>query len=263
VVIGTRPDARESPVVQVIASPRAIRMPIGAAIVGGVVGLFLLTGGLFLAWLAFATPLVSTLTPSPVRPTLPQMAMGGAIWGLAMIAPAAFALVGAWRLSRVFRALIVKPRPRLLTGIGRQLDDEYLAASDVRLPEGRIIHDLVLGPFGVAVLNEMPPARFLRHTGSSWEARHRSGRWLPYENPMERATRDAERVKRWFAATERDYVLRVYSAVVTEDPTVARTPTCAVVTAEQVPAWLASLPPSRSITADRKSEIVEQLSQLL
>jgi hypothetical protein len=249
--------------VQVIASPRAIRMPIGAAIVGGVIGLFLLTGGLFLAWLAFATPLVSTLTPSPVRPTLPQMAMGGAIWGLAMIAPAAFALVGAWRLSRVFRALIVKPRPRLLTEVARRLDDEYLAASDVRLPDGRIIHDLVLGPFGVAVLNEMPPARFLRHTGSSWEARHRSGRWLPFENPMERATRDAERVKRWFSATERDYVLRVYSAVVTEDPTVARTPTCAVVTAEQVPAWLASLPPSRSITADRKNEIVEQLAQLL
>jgi hypothetical protein len=109
----------------------------------------------------------------------------------------------------------------------------------------------------------MPPARFLRHTGSSWEARHRSGRWIPYENPMERATRDGERVKRWFSGTERDYVLRVYAAVVTEDPTVLRTPTCAVVTPEQVPAWLASLPPSRSITADRKNEIVEQLALLL
>jgi len=249
--------------VQVIASPRAIRMPIGAAIVGGVIGLFLLTGGLFLAWLAFATPVVSTLTPTSVRPTLTQMAMGGAIWGLAMIAPAAFALVGAWRLSRVFRALVAKPTPRLLTRVGKQLDDEYLAASDILLPDGRVIHDLVLGPFGVAVLNEMPPARFLRHTGSSWEARHRSGRWIPYENPLERATRDAERVKRWFSGTERDYVLRVYSAVVTEDPTVLRSPNCAVVTRAQVPAWLASLPPSRSITDDRKAEIVEQLARLI
>src|SRR5436190_7459519 len=164
--------------VQVIASPRAIRMPIGAAIVGGVIGLFLLTGGVFLAWLAFATPMVSTLTPSSVRPTLPQLAIGGAIWGLALVAPAAFAFVGAWRLSRVFLALVAKPGPRLLTGVAGQIDDEYVAANDVRLPEGRIIHDLVLGPFGVAVLNELPPARFLRHTGSSWEARHRNGRWV-------------------------------------------------------------------------------------
>src|SRR6202008_4764241 len=35
--------------VQVISSPRAIRMPLGAALVGGVVGMFLLSGGLFLA----------------------------------------------------------------------------------------------------------------------------------------------------------------------------------------------------------------------
>jgi hypothetical protein len=238
-------------------------MPIGAAILGGVMGLVLLTGGLFLAWLAFATPMVSTLAPTSVRPTLPQMAMGGAIWGLALVAPAAFAIVGAWRLSRVFRAMFARPRPRLLSGAARQLDDDYVAASDLRLPDGRIIHDLVLGPFGVAVLNELPPSRFLRHTGGSWEARHTSGRWIAYENPLERATRDAERVKRWFAGTERDYVLRVYSAVVTDDRTVERTPACAVISRDQLGAWLASLPPSRSITTDRKTEIMAQLAALL
>jgi hypothetical protein len=44
---------------------------------------------------------------------------------------------------------------------------------------------------------------------------------------------------------------------------VSRTPTCAVVTPEQVPAWLASLPPSRAITQDRKAEIAEQLGRLI
>lgn len=248
---------------QVIASPRAIRMPLGAAIVGGVVGAFLLSGGLFLAWLAFATPMVGALTPTSIRPSIPDMAVGGLVWGLALVAPFAFALVGAWRLSRVVRALTAKPRPRLLSRVAAKLGDEYLAASDLRLPEGRIIHELVLGPFGAAVLNELPPARFLRHTGSSWEARDPHGRWLPYENPMERASRDAERVKRWFSGTERDYVLKVYAAVVTNDPRVTRTPSCAVVTTDEVAAWLASLPPSRAITEDRKAEISELLAQLI
>jgi hypothetical protein len=249
--------------VQVITSPRQIRMPFGAAVVGGVVGLFLLSGGLFLAWLAFATPVVSTLTPMPIRPSVSQMAVGGIVWGLALVAPPAFAFVGAWRLSRVFRALTAKPRERLLNRVAAEVGDDYAAASDLRLPDGRYIHDLVLGPFGVAVITELPPARYLRRTGESWEVRGPNGRWMHYENPLERAARDAERVKRWFSGTERDYVLKVYAALVTSDPGVARTPTCAVVSPDQVPAWLASLPPSRAITADRRNEIIAQLATLL
>jgi len=263
VVIDTQCRAREIALVQVIASPRAIRMPLGAALVGGVVGLFLLAGGVFLAWIALATPMVGVLTPTTIRPSLQQMAVGGIVWGLALVVPPACAFVGAWRLSRVFRALTAKPRPRLLSRVAADLGDESLAGSDLRLPDGRPIPELVLGPYGVAVLLELPPSRYLRHAGSSWEARDRNGRWLPYENPMERAWRDAERVKRWFAGTERDYVLKAYAAVVTSDPHVNRTPTCAVVTPEQVPAWLASLPPSRAITEDRKAEIAEQLGRLI
>jgi len=249
--------------VQVIASPRPIRMPLGAAVVGGVVGLFLLAGGIFLAWLAFATPMVGALTPEAIRPTPQQLAMGGVVWGLALVAPPAFAFVGAWRLSQVFRALTAKPKTRLLTRVASQLGDEYVAASDIQLPDGRPIHELVLGPFGIAVLSELPPSRYLRHTGSSWEARDRNGRWLPYENPMERTARDAERVKRWFAGAERDYILKTYAAVVTNDPRATRTPSCAVVTPDEVPAWLLSLPPSRAITPDRKADIADQLSRLI
>jgi len=250
-------------VVQVVASPRSVRLPIGAAVSGTLAGVALVAGGLFLAWLALATPIVGALTPSALRPTLPQMALGGAVWTVALVAPASFTIVGAWRLSRVARALTVKPAVPILVAAGVDLGDEYAAASDVRLPDGRPIRNLVLGPFGLAVINELPPARYLRRTGASWEARGPGGRWFHVENPLERTTRDGERVRRWFGSVERDYILKVYAAVVSDDPTLSRTPGCAVVSREQVSAWLASLPPAKSITPDRREQIVEQLTALL
>ena len=134
--------------------------------------------------------------------------------------------------------------------VAASLGDEYVAASSVRLPDGRVVRDLVLGPFGLAVINELPPPRATRHTGISWEIRDSDGRWVHFENPLERTARDGERVRRWVASTERDFVVKVYTAVVTTDPTVTRTPACAVVTAQEVPAWLASLPPARALTAE-------------
>jgi len=248
--------------VQVIASPRSLRLPVGAAITSVLAGTALLGGGLFLAWLALTTPIVNALTPHAVRPTLPQMAIGGVVWGVALIAPASFTIVGAWRLSRVVRALTIKPKPRVLTRASAHLGDEFVAASDVRLPDGRIVHNVVLGPFGMAILNELPPSRFIRRTGTSWEVRA-AGRWVHFENPLERAARDAERVRRWFSSVDRDYVLKVYAALITNDPSISRTPQCAVVTDEQVPGWLASLPPSRALTTDRRAELVEHIAELL
>jgi hypothetical protein len=249
--------------VQLIASPRVARVPIGAAIVGTLVGVVLLAGGVFLGWLTFATPLVSRLTPDAIRPTISQMAIGGVVWGIALIGPPVLAIVGAWRLSRVIRALAIRPATRVLTRASAELGDEYFAASDIRLPEGRAIRDLVVGPFGLAVLTELPPPRYIRRTGTSWETRAPNGRWLHMENPLERAARDAERVRRWFASTERDYVIKVFAALVTSDPQIARTPNCAVVSVEQVPAWLASLPASRALNPDRRAEVVEQIRGLL
>jgi hypothetical protein len=83
------------------------------------------------------------------------------------------------------------------------------------------------------------------------------------ENPLDRAARDAERVRRWFASVDRDYVLKVFAALVTTESTIERTPTCAVLTPEQVPGWLAALPPSRALTPDRRDELVEQIAELL
>jgi membrane protein implicated in regulation of membrane protease activity len=249
--------------VQQIAASRSVRPPVSAVVVGLLVGVALLAGGLFLAWLTFATPMVTALAPQTLRPSPAQMAMGGLVWGVALVAPPAFAFVGAWRLSRVARALTARPRPGLLTPAARQLGDDHTAIREVVLPDGRVIHDLVVGPFGVAVIADMPAPRYVRRTGMAWELKGPGGRWVHMENPLERASRDAERVKRWFGGTERDYTLKVYAALVTTDPTITRSPSCAVITKDQIPAWLLSLPPSRILNSDRREEIVERISSLL
>ena len=101
------------------------------------------------------------------------------------------------------------------------------------------------------------PGGAARRHGDRWEVRVSAGGWMPIENPLERAARDAERVRRWVAHEDRDHVVKVYAAVVSADPSVERTPTCAAVTVDQVPAWLAALPAQRSLTADRQARIAE------
>jgi hypothetical protein len=263
VVIPLLEDAREDAGVQRIDSPRAIRLPIAATIAGTLGGVALLAGGIFLAWLAFATPIIAALTPNALRPTLPQLAIGGTVWAVALIAPPLFAIVGAWRLSRIVRALTVRRGETTLARVAKQLGDDHFAATGVRLPDGRAIGNIVLGPFGLAVINEMPSSRVVRRTGTSWEGRGAGGRWIHLENPIERTARDAERMKRWFAAEERDYVLKVYAALVSTDPTLSRTAGCAIVSPDQLSGWLASLPPARSMTPDRLDELVEQVKKLL
>jgi hypothetical protein len=248
---------------QLLASGRAERPPLAPVIIGGTVGIVLLTGGLFLAWLALATPVVGTLTPAAVRPGLVQLALGGAVWGIALVAPPSFAIVGALRLGRVVRALTARPARRVVAQLAGSLGDEYVVAQDARLPEGRVIRNLVVGPFGLAVLTELPSPKITRHQGIAWEIRRRDGRWIPYENPIERTGRDAERVRSWFGAQERDFVVKVYSAAVTTDPNVGRTPACAVIAPDQIQGWLASLPPSRALTADRRLDVVEQVRALI
>jgi hypothetical protein len=41
-----------------------------------------------------------------------------------------------------------------------------------------------------------------------------------------------------------------------------RTPACAVISPDQIPAWLASLPPQRSLSADRRAELLDQIRSI-
>src|SRR5258705_10614121 len=89
--------------------PAATTKPARGPIVAGtLVGLVLLVGGLGLAWLAIATPLVRGLTPNTIRPAPEQMAVGAIIWGFSLVAPPSFAIVGLFRSSRGPRS--VSPR---------------------------------------------------------------------------------------------------------------------------------------------------------
>jgi hypothetical protein len=185
------------------------------------------------------------------------------IWGLTLVAPPCFAIVGALRLGRVARALAAKPADRAVSRAARMIGDDCTAATNVRLPDGRVVRDLVLGPFGFAVINELPPPRVTRHNGLNWEIRRSDGRWSHFENPLERTARDGERIRRWVASTERDFLVKVYAAVVTTDPNLARTPTCAVLMPDQIPAWLASLPSARALSLDRRAELIEELQALI
>jgi hypothetical protein len=247
---------------QVIA-PRPASAPARRTIViGTVVGAVLLVGGLAIAWLTLATPFIEHFTPTG-RPGTSQLLFGMVAWAFALIAPATFIIVGLARIVTVFDAVSSsRPRPTPASRLARVLGEEYVVASRARLPDGRTVPEIIVGPFGAAVLEELPPPGVSRRHGGSWEVRTREGRWIALENPLERAARDAERVRRWFARDEQDFVVKVYAAVVARDSSLGRTANCAVITADQIPAWLAGLPPQRSLNDSRRERLIEQLREL-
>jgi hypothetical protein len=247
---------------QMIYSTVATRRARGPLVMGTLVGLILLVGGIGLAWLAIATPVVRGLTPTAIRPAPDQMALGAIIWGASLVAPPSFAIVGLFRLSRVAAMIVRRPNRGALGRVASALGDDIAVAPIVRLPEGRIVRNVVAGAHGLAVLSELPPPAAIRRQGTAWEVRGHDGRWIHLENPLEHAARDAERVRSWIGSGERDFVVKVYAAVVTSDTSISRTSACAVITTEQIPAWLASLPPQRSLTPGRRAELVDQIRSI-
>lgn len=247
---------------QLIQPSHFMRPARGPLLAGTVVGGILLVGGLALAWIAFATPLIHSLTASVVRPSPDQMALGALIWGLSLVAPPAFAIVGVVRLWGVVVTLRRRPPAGAVARVAQQLGDEYVVAPSVRLQDDRLIRNVVVGPFGIAVISEPPPPAAVRRQGTSWEVRRHDGRWIPLANPLDRASRDAERLRGWISSEDRDFLVKAYAVFATSDPTVARTPSCAVVVPDQIAAWLQSLPPQRSLTASRYEDLVEAIRSI-
>ena len=91
---------------------------------GTFVGIVLLAGGIGLAWLAFATPLVRGLAPTAIRPAPDQMALGALIWGVSLVAPPSFAIVGLFRLSRVMSVVLRRPNRGAIARVARALGDD-------------------------------------------------------------------------------------------------------------------------------------------
>lgn len=245
------------PAMEVIAPAHINRRPSIVPILGlTVVGTLLVVGGVTLAYLAFATPFLGQVLPSG-RPTAAQMVTGVAIWALALVAPAACILAGTSRLARMLAALRgrVPTRTRISEALV-SLDDDVVVATGLTLPDGRGVGDIVLGAFGAAVVRDLPPPNVSRIQNGQWQIRTRKG-WTPMENPLDRAVRDAERVRRWFAHDDADFVVKVYAAVLSSDPPVDRTVACAVLRPDQLASWLAALPPQRSLTEGRRDQMLD------
>src|SRR5687768_1514259 len=222
---------------------------------GTVLGTLSIVGGLTLAYVAFATPFLGLALPSG-RPDPIQVATGIAIWAVALVAPAGFVLAGANRLARNL-ATIRGRGPHRSTTLKAldSLPDDITVASGLTLSDGRGVAQLVIGPFGAAVVRELPPSAVTRIKGDNWQVRG-SRSWLPIENPLDRATRDAERVRRWLTEDD-DFLVKVYAAVVGPDPMIARTPGCAVLTPDQLAAWISALPAQRGLTPGRHSRVLD------
>jgi hypothetical protein len=242
-----------------VLSPRRGRRPhpvtVVRFLVGGLVGAALLVAGLALGWLAYGTPLLRSIDV-PVRASPGQIALGAAAWALALTAPAACVLMGLARLAGTTEKMArMRRRPRTVAA-SRNLGEEYVAAANVRLPDGRSIPEIVIGPHGVAIMQPGPPSAATRHHGSRWEVRL-DGKWVPLENPVERATRDLEAVRRWLTTNDQDFLVRVHTALVTTDASVERSTSCAVITPDQVAGWLTALPPQRSLTDSRRTWLID------
>jgi hypothetical protein len=223
----------------------------GVLVSGSVYGALLTAAGLGIAYLAIATPLVSILSADRLT-TSGRAPIELGIWALSLIAGGALLLAGTNRLAATLAGLMdgdqrSGPGARALAS----MTDEVVIVADVVPIEGRAVPELAIGPFGAAVIHALPPARAYRQVGQSWESHARDG-WVPMDNPLDHANRDAERVRRWFAMADLDFVVRVYAAVIAIDPSISRSTTCAVVTPEQLPAWIGSLPRQRSLTAARR-----------
>jgi hypothetical protein len=216
----------------------------------------LIVAGVVMAYVVLATPALATILPTG-RLNLGQMATGMIVWAIALVGPAAFVLLGANRLLRILTTLKVRNPPR--TPLLRALDglpEGVVVAHGLTLADGRGVSELVLGPFGAAVMRELPPAAMTRVREGRWELRSPRG-WIQLENPLERTTRDAERVRRWLGHDDADFVVKVYAAVVGTHRDLARTTECAVIKPDEAVAWITALPPQRSLTEGRREQVLD------
>ena len=249
---------------QIIASTRPAprSVPVLSVVSGLAMGGVLISAAAAVAYVSLATPFLQKV--SDVGPlTNSRIIVGVLAWTFALTAPVGFGLVGLMRILTSIERFANRERPTPTVRVARQLGDDLYVASRVRLPDGRPVPELVIGPFGVAVIGEMPPSRLMRRHGQRWEQRMRDGKWAAIDNPLDRAVRDGERVRRWFGAEDRDFVVKMHAAVVDAALSIERTSACAVITPEQIPAWLASLPAQRGMTTDRREQLVNRIRALM
>jgi hypothetical protein len=252
---------------QVIASNRAragrpSRLALATALV---VGVGLVAASAALLYLVFGANFIDRFMPRG-HPTTYELVAGALAWTFALTAPAGFGLVGIARLATAYdRWSARKPRVTPALRLRRAIGDDHVVATGVRLPDGsRTLPELVIGPFGAAIIEELPPVGAVLSRGvRSWEVRIGSGQIRTIENPLSLAAHDADRVRSWLSPDDSDRVIKVYAAVVGTDPRVERTSAVALLGPGQVAEWLQSLPPQKSFDAARRDSLVKQVRSAL
>jgi len=215
------------------------------------------------AWLVFATPVLARIAALGSSGGSAAPVLGAVAWGIALTAPACFAVLGIARLGGAMqRARGAHHSMPPVTRRAALLPPACAVIPRIQLPDGRRIPDVVVGPHGVAFFERLPPLAAVRRTGERWEVRFSDRSWRSIENPLYQASRDGDRLRRHLEAQERDYVIRVQAAVIAGGHDVTRTDACAVVALDDVPAWLAALPAQRGMTPDRLARVREVLEAL-
>jgi len=252
---------------QVIASTHAragrpTRLGVATALF---IGVTLVGVSVALLYLVFGDHFVDRFMPTG-RPTTYELVAGALAWTFALTAPAGFGLVGVARLATAYeRWRARRPRVTPAVRLRRAIGDDHVVATNVRLPVGnRNLPELVIGPFGAAVIEELPPSGAVMSRGlRTWEVRVGNGYIRTIENPLDRAAHDAEILRSWLSPEDADHVLKVYAAVVGTDKRVERTAACAYIEPSQIPEWLSSLPPQRSFDQGRRDRVVKELRSAL
>ena len=229
------------------------------------IGLILITSAGVLAFAVFGTGLLSPFTPSD-RAGTSYLVACALTWTFGLTAPAAFGMLGLARVGKAVGKITAgraqgTPAARACAA----LPDDHSVAARVRLPDGsRVIPEIVIGPFGAAIIEELPPSESVAYRGPrNWDIRLADGQVHRIDHPLARAARDAERVRNWFGGDDAGHVVKVYAAVVGTDPQVERTASCASITPDQVGPWLTSLPVQRSFDADRRERVIRMVRSAL
>jgi hypothetical protein len=228
----------------------------------GFIGIAWLAIAASLAWLVLSTPLLVRLTSAGLRdPAAPVV--GAVAWAVALTAPTCFAVLGIIRLGGAVHSVqVARGTTSPVASRAARLPPGCAVVPRIRLPEGRCIPDVVVGPHGVAFFEPLPPAAAARRTGARWEVRFADRTWRSIENPLQRAVRDGEQLRRHIESQEHGFVVRVQAAVLRDEYEIERSDGCAVVAPDDVPAWLAALPAQRGLTPDRLAHLVEIVTDL-
>lgn len=239
-------------------SPRPSLVGASRTITTASLGVALVAAGV---WLGVQEMTSSTLTELVLRarPGAVGTTVAALGWAFGILAPASLVLAGSMRFARAVLPALEASRPSPYLRIARALPPGQTAAVGIRLPDGRFLPTLVVGPHGIVLLERLPPAGALRRTDGRWEARLRDRGWTSIEDPRIRCERDADALRRWLGEDDVDYVVKVHAAVIDDRLSIGRTAGCAIVTSREVPEFIAALPPQRQLTEARLEQVVRRV----